>query len=96
MVHHPPLDAVRRTVSRATRPARSPFRAAREFAAHTTEHAHTDGTDGTDEHELDEVAALRVASAVGADDPARRATRSATAYLETRRQRLRRELDDLA
>ncbi|MEX0834456.1 MAG: hypothetical protein WD010_00070 [Nitriliruptor sp.] len=97
MVHHPPLDVVRRTVSRATRPALVPFRAARDLASHATPSddataGHTDAPGS----ELDELAALRVASADDVEDPARRATRSAAAYLETRRERLRRELDELA
>lgn len=112
MVHqHDPLDAVRRTVTRATRPALAPLRAAAAtLQGPVVAHADPDPASGvtadtavTDEpltaEEPEELAAMRrqltASSGAPADAPAdraRRATRSASAYLDARRARLRREL----
>lgn len=94
MVHHEATDAVRRTVSRATRPALASLRGVRAAVGAgedrpTTEPVHLP-------LEVEEVAAMLVAGDLEGADAASRATRSASAYLEARRARLRRELRDMA
>jgi hypothetical protein len=120
--HHDPMDAVRRTVSRATRPALAPLRAAaatlqspdaatlRSPDAATLRSPDAATADPADDarptplgsEELEELAAMRDELAATPDlrvpepaDRAARATRSASAYLEARRARLRRELREL-
>lgn len=103
MVHqHDAIDAVRRTVTRAAKPALAPLRAA-AAGLHSQLDAEGDAADVTPTaRELDELAAMRDELAAAPDlrvgdpsDRAQRATRSASAYLDARRARLKRELHEL-
>jgi hypothetical protein len=88
VVHRPALDAIRRRVTRATRPTGS--RPAGAPPAGGPDAAGVPGAWGR--AEPDELAAMRIAGGTASDDRATRAARSAAAYLEVRRERLRREL----
>lgn len=103
MVHrYAPLATVRRTVTRATRPALVPLRAAVSTLPDAIRPSQ-DAPRSPSRARLDELEELRGQLAVDRPgdevgdpaDRAQRATRSASAYLEARRARLKRELAEL-
>jgi hypothetical protein len=106
VVHrHAPIDTVRRTVTRATRPALIPLRVAASTLPDSLRPAAPGDVDDADQApapgcpELDamrdQLSATPDLRTELATDRAQRATRSAAAYLEARRARLKGELRDL-
>lgn len=103
--HHVPIDTVRRTVTRAARPALVPLRVAAQTLPDSLRPTALTGADDADEGSAPgppELDALRDQLTASPDlradvstERAQRAMRSAAAYLETRRARLRDELRDL-
>jgi hypothetical protein len=109
VVHrHAPIDTVRRTVTRATRPALIPLRVAASTLPDSLRPAapaapgDVDDADQAPAPGCPELDAMRDQLSATPDlrtelatDRAQRATRSAAAYLEARRARLKGELRDL-
>jgi predicted nucleic acid-binding Zn-ribbon protein len=106
VVHrHAPIDTVRRTVTRATRPALIPLRVAASTLPDSLRPAALGEADDADQASApgcpeldamrDQLAATPDLQTELATDRAQRATRSAAAYLEARRARLKSELRDL-